>query len=52
MKRVSYSPYGISLEDSNEDLLTYVGWHGGLDLGEAGVLIIRQADQRIFNRII
>ncbi len=43
VKRVSYSPLGLVLEDTQEDLTTYVGWHGGLDLQEGGVFIIRQA---------
>jgi hypothetical protein len=35
------------LDDTNEDLLTYVGWYGGLDLTEAGVVLIRQAYHKI-----
>ncbi len=42
MKRLSYSPFGLGVEDTNEDLRLHMGWHGGLDLQEAGVLIIRQ----------
>ncbi len=42
MKRLSYSPFGLGVEDTNEDLRLHVGWHGGLVLQEAGVLIIRQ----------
>ncbi len=42
VKRLSYSPFGLGVEDTNEDLRMHVGWHGGLDLQEAGVLIIRQ----------
>jgi hypothetical protein len=42
VKRLSYSPFGLGVEDTNEDLRIHVGWHGGLDLQEAGVLIIRQ----------
>jgi hypothetical protein len=39
---MSYSPFGLGVEDTNEDLRMPLGWHGGLDLQEAGVLIIRQ----------
>ncbi len=42
MKRLSYSPFGLGVEDTYEDLRLHLGWHGGLDLQEAGVLIIRQ----------
>ena len=41
IKEVWMSPYGTVYEDTNEDLVTCVGFHGGLDLQETGIVIIQ-----------
>ena len=40
MKEVLMSPFGTVLQDSNEDFPTCLGFHGGIDLEEAGVVLI------------
>jgi RHS repeat-associated protein len=40
VKEVSMSPFGTVLQDSNEDFRTCVGYHGGIDLEETGIVII------------
>ena len=39
-KERTYSPFGALVDDSREDLLVPIGFHGGLDLDEAGVVLI------------
>ena len=41
VKEVTMSPFGTVLEDTNEDLITCVGFHGGIDLQETGIVIIK-----------
>ena len=35
------SLFGTVLEDTNEDLITCVGFHGGVDFQETGIVLIR-----------
>jgi hypothetical protein len=41
VKELTLSPFGTVLEDTNEDLVTCVGFHGGVDLQETGIVLIR-----------
>ena len=40
VKEVTMSPFGTVLQDSNEDFATCLGFQGGIDLEETGVVII------------
>jgi len=41
VKEVTMSPFGTVLQDSNEDFATCLGFQGGIDLEETGVVIIQ-----------
>ena len=40
VKRRTYAPFGALIDDSNEEFHLPVGYHGGLELEEAGVVLI------------
>ena len=41
VKEVHMSPFGTVFQDTNEDLPTCLGFHGGVDLQETGIVIIQ-----------
>ena len=41
IKELTMSPFGTVLEDTNDDLITCVEFHGGVDLQETGIVLIR-----------
>ena len=40
-KEITYSPFGALLDETNEDVKIPIGYHGGIDLDEAGVILIK-----------
>jgi len=40
IKKVTMSPFGTVWRDSNEDLLLPIGFHGGVDVQETGIVVI------------
>ena len=41
LKEMKYSPYGFLVEDTNPDIRIPIGYHGGVDLQEAGIVLIQ-----------
>eukprot|EP00092_Neocalanus_flemingeri_P004286 GFUD01004606.1.p1 GENE.GFUD01004606.1~~GFUD01004606.1.p1 ORF type:complete len:1732 (+),score=434.73 GFUD01004606.1:748-5196(+) len=41
IKQLTMSPFGTVLDDTNEDLIMCVGFHGGIDLQETGIILIK-----------
>ena len=39
-KEITYSPFGALIEETNEDFKIPVGFNGGIDLDEAGIILI------------
>ena len=40
-KEMTYSPFGALIDETNEDVKLPIGYHGGIDLDEAGVILIK-----------